>query len=52
MEAILVEVAKLGLQIWFTNMRMADKSEEEIKNLYMAEKEAFENNRPELLPDP
>lgn len=49
---ILIDIAKLALQIWFANMRLASKSEDEIKELYLAEKESFESNRPELLPDP
>jgi hypothetical protein len=48
----LVEIAKLGLQIWFQNMRMANATEEQIRQLYIAEEKAFYENKPEYLPDP
>jgi hypothetical protein len=51
MEQTLIEIAKLGLQIWFANMRIAGKSEEEIQKLYDSEIETFNNNNPRSLSD-
>lgn len=51
MESALVEIAKMGLQIWFANMRMAGKSEEEIDKLYDSERGEFDRNKPDYLPD-
>ena len=51
MNAALVEIAKLGLQIWFQNMRMAGASEEQLAQLYKDEEEKFKQNKPDYLPD-
>lgn len=51
MEALLVETAKLALQIFFTNARLAGKSAVEIDTIFTQEKVRFEQNRPEDLPD-
>lgn len=48
---VLVEAAKAGLQLYFTNMRMAGKTDEEIDQLYQAEKAQAQINKPEQLED-
>lgn len=47
----LIEVAKSLIQGYFTLMRQAGKTEEEIDLIYDAEKEKFEQNKPGDLPD-
>ena len=47
----IIELAKMGLSIYFQSMRMAGKSEEEIQSMYEAEKAEFYVNKPEDLPD-
>jgi len=49
--ALILEGAKLALQIYFTNMKLAGKTAEEINVLFNAEKTKFDKNRPEDLPD-
>jgi hypothetical protein len=49
--ALLVEGAKFGLQAYFTNMKLAGKTEEEINALFAAEYAEFKQKRPENLPD-
>lgn len=48
---ILVQAAVMGLQVVFSNLRLAGKSEEEISNLFAMEKAKFDANNPDLLPD-
>lgn len=48
---ILVQAAVLGLQVIFTNLKLAGKSDDEILQLFIVEKIKFQQNRPELLPD-
>ena len=48
---LLVQAAVMGLQMVFTNLRLAGKSEEEISNLFTMEKAKFDSNHPDLLPD-
>ena len=48
----LIELAKAGLQAFFSAMRLAGKSQEEIEEIYQAEKAYFEAHPPESLPDP
>jgi hypothetical protein len=48
----LIELGKVYLQGYFQSMRMAGKTEEEINQLYEAEKAQFQQNRPENLPNP
>ena len=47
----LIELGKIGLQAYFSAMRMAGKSEAEIDAMYQGEKKEFEANPPESLPD-
>lgn len=47
----IIELAKMGLSIYFQSMRMAGKSEEEIQAMYEVEKAEFYANKPEDLPD-
>ena len=49
--ALILEGAKLALQVYFLNMRLAGKTVEEIRDVFDAEKMKFEKNRPEYLPD-
>ena len=49
--ALILEGAKLALQIYFVNMRLAGKTVEEINAVFDAEKLRFDKNRPEYLPD-
>lgn len=49
--AAIMEGAKLALQVYFLNMRLAGKTAEEINVLFHAEKSKFDANRPEDLPD-
>ena len=49
--AIVMEVAKLGLQIFFTQAKMAGKSPEEIDQMFQAEKAKFDQYDPNQLPD-
>jgi hypothetical protein len=51
METALVEIAKLGLQVWFANMRMAGATEEQMKQIYAEQDKNFKENKPEYLPD-
>ena len=47
----LIELGKTGLQAFFSAMRLAGKSSEEIDEMYRAEKEYFEAHPPDTLPD-
>jgi len=49
--ALIMEGAKLALQVYFLNMKLAGKTVEEIKAVFDSEKAMFEKNRPEYLPD-
>lgn len=49
--AMLTEVAKLGLQIFFQNMRTLNATPEEIKSLFVSEKDLFDRSNPDKLPD-
>lgn len=51
MNEILVEGAKLALQIFFTNMRLAGKTQEEIDGLFSEEYLKFSGNNPDALED-
>jgi hypothetical protein len=48
---LLVQAAVMGLQMIFTNLRLAGKTDDEINTLFASEKARFDQNRPELLPD-
>ena len=48
---LLVQAAVMGLQMIFTNLKLAGKTDEEIDSLFAAEKLKFQQNRPENLPD-
>lgn len=48
---LLVQAAVMGLQLVFTNLKMAGKSDDEISLLFHQEKIKFQNNHPDLLPD-
>lgn len=50
-QELLVQAAMMGLQMIFTNLKLAGKSEEEISNIFDLEKAKFERNHPDLLPD-
>ena len=47
----LIELAKTGLQAFFSAMRLAGKSSEEIDEMYQAEKAYFEAHPPDTLPE-
>lgn len=47
----LIELAKLGLQIYFASARQAGLSEEALVKLLNSERERFEKNISEPLPD-
>lgn len=47
----IIELAKMGLSIYFQSMRMAGKTQEEIEAMYEAEKAEFYTNNPDNLPD-
>jgi len=49
--ALIMEGAKLALQVYFLNMRLAGKTVEEIEAVFDVEKAKFDKNRPEYLPD-
>lgn len=49
--ALLIEGAKFGLQAYFTNMKLAGKSDQEINEIFSAEYAEFKQKRPEDLPD-
>jgi hypothetical protein len=49
--ALLIEGAKFGLQAYFTNMKLAGKTEEEINQVFAAEYAEFKQKKPEDLPD-
>ncbi len=49
--ALIMEGAKLALNIYFTNAKLAGKTDEEIKAVFDTEKAKFMKNRPEGLPD-
>ena len=48
--AELIEIAKLGLQVYFALTNAANLSEEEKQKLLDSERERFEKNRAEPLP--
>lgn len=47
----IMEVAKLGLQVYLLNMQLAGKSPEEIERIFQTAYAEFKANRPEDLPD-
>jgi len=47
----LTELAKLGLQMYISSMKLAGKSDTEIQEMYTQMKEEFERNDPTNLPD-
>ena len=49
--ALILVGAKLALQVYFFNMRLAGKTVEEIDAVFDSEKLKFDKNRPEYLPD-
>lgn len=49
--ALIMEGAKFALQIYFTNAKLAGKTDEEITTMFQAELAQFRKNRPEALPD-
>jgi hypothetical protein len=49
--ALIVEGVKLAMQICFTGMKLAGKTDAEIDQLFLEEKAKFDANRPEDLPD-
>ena len=51
METILIELAKLAMQSYFTYAKLASLSKAEAIELYYKERAKFERNRPENLPD-
>jgi hypothetical protein len=48
---LLVQAAVMGLQMVFTNLKLAGKSDDEIHQMFVSEKIKFAQNRPDLLPD-
>lgn len=48
---LLAQAAVMGLQMVFTNLRLAGKTTDEIHQIFMAEKLKFDQNNPDLLPD-
>lgn len=52
MEELLKEAAKLALQIWFTNMRLAGLTASQMAEVYAETEKQFEANHPSNLPDP
>lgn len=48
---LLVQAAVIGLQMVFTNLKLAGKNDDEIHQIFVIEKIKFKQNRPELLPD-
>lgn len=48
---VLTEVAKMGLNIFFQNMRTLNVTEEEIQKLFNSEKKLFDRSNPDDLPD-
>ena len=50
-ETLLIEFAKLGIQVFFQALEMAGKTDEEIQVMFLKEKEAFLDRKPENLPD-
>ncbi len=51
METILIELAKLAAQSYFTYARLAKLSEIEARELFQLEREKFNLNTPDKLPD-
>lgn len=51
MIAALIELAKLGLNSYFSLMRIAGKSEAEIDAMFLDERTRFKLNAPENLQD-
>lgn len=50
-QELLVQAAVMGLQMVFTNLRLAGKSDDEIHQMFVIEKIKFKENQPDLLPD-
>ena len=48
---LLVQAAVMGLQMIFTNLKLAGKTDDEIHQIFVVEKIKFQQNRPENLPD-
>jgi hypothetical protein len=48
---LLVQAAVMGLQMVFTNLKLAGKTDDEIDAMFTAERLKFKANRPEDLPD-
>ena len=49
--AALIELAKLGLNSYFSIMRLAGKTDAEIDSMFIDERERFKSNNPDDLPD-
>lgn len=49
--ALILEGAKLALQLYFTNMKLSGKTEAEIETMFQVEKAKFDQNNPADLPD-
>ena len=49
--ALIMEGAKLALQIYFTNLKLAGKTEAEIQIMFQTEKALFDKNKPGNLLD-
>ena len=49
--AALIELAKLGLNSYFSIMRLAGKTEAEIDSMFIDERERLKSNNPDVLPD-
>lgn len=50
-ELVILEAARLALQVYFMNIRLAGKTDEEIERIYSEERDKFIRNRPEDLPE-
>jgi hypothetical protein len=48
---MLVQASVALLQVFFTNMKLAGKSDDQIKAIYYQERAEFRENHPDLLPD-
>jgi len=51
MDPIIAEVIKLGLTAFFTEMKLKNKTDEEIVKIFLDSKKKFDANDPSLLPD-
>ena len=48
---LILELAKLTIQTYFSYMKIAGKTDEEIEEIYSEEKAKFTANKPEDLPE-